>query len=242
MHTISPHKPPENQVLEDEEARRAGASTRPPSPCKTTEEQDRHSMEGTQPPLATYIAAACFYLFFFCPCLITAKKHATGGIAKRVSGPLGSPAALPVPASPGVEGEVEVVQLDVHSQWCLICCDGTEGDIVLYECSGCPWVMCSRCLEVLSDSHNITSHLDILFWCLHLTMWAQFGVLGVCWQTQMGPVWHVSYIQHGWAQLGKLSPSRWTWTDPVCKQHGIAIAVDTDGPSWASYFYLGGHG
>ncbi|KAG1726581.1 hypothetical protein EDB19DRAFT_1833389 [Suillus lakei] len=96
----------------------------------------------------------------------TAKKCAAGGIAKRVSGPLGLPATSPVPASPGVEGEVEVAWLDVHSQWCLICCDGAEGDVVLYECSGCPQVMCSRCLEVLSDSHDITSHPDILFWSL----------------------------------------------------------------------------
>ncbi|KAG1747326.1 hypothetical protein EDB19DRAFT_1826085 [Suillus lakei] len=96
----------------------------------------------------------------------TAKKHATGGIAKRVSGPLGLPAALPVPASPGVEGEVEVAWLDVHSQWCLICHDGAEGDVVLYECSGCPWVMCSRCLEVPSDSRDIASRPDVLFWCL----------------------------------------------------------------------------
>ncbi|KAG1728013.1 hypothetical protein EDB19DRAFT_1832909 [Suillus lakei] len=131
MHTKPPPKPPENQVLEGEEARHAGASTRPPSPCKTTEEQDQCSTEGTQPPLATYTAAVCN----------TAKKHTTSGIAKRVSGPLGSPAASPVPASPGVEGEVEVARLDVHSQWCLICCDSAEGDIVLYECSSCPQVM-----------------------------------------------------------------------------------------------------
>lgn len=46
----------------------------------------------------------------------TAMKHAAGGIAKRVSGPLGSPATSHIPASPGVEREVEVMQLDIHSQ------------------------------------------------------------------------------------------------------------------------------
>jgi hypothetical protein len=42
----------------------------------------------------------------------TAKKCAASETAKRISGPLG----LPVPAHPGVEGEVEVAQLEVHSQ------------------------------------------------------------------------------------------------------------------------------
>ncbi|KAG2078327.1 hypothetical protein BDR04DRAFT_1147014 [Suillus decipiens] len=72
----------------------------------------------------------------------TAKKRTAGGTAKRVSSPLGSLAGSPVLAYPGVEEEVEVAQLDVHSQWCLICCDGTEGDVVLYDCP------------------------DVLFWCL----------------------------------------------------------------------------
>ncbi|KAG0698255.1 hypothetical protein DFH29DRAFT_1071219 [Suillus ampliporus] len=96
----------------------------------------------------------------------TAKKHAAGGTATRVSGPLGLPAASPVPASPGIGVELEVARLEVHSQWCLICHDGAEGDIVLYECSGCPRVMCSRCLEVPPDSRNIVSRPDVLFWCL----------------------------------------------------------------------------
>ncbi|KAG2741535.1 hypothetical protein P692DRAFT_20880080 [Suillus brevipes Sb2] len=92
----------------------------------------------------------------------TTKKRAAGGTAKRVSGPLGSP----VPAHPGVEGEVEVARVEVHSQWCLICRDGAEGDVVLYECSGCPHVMCSRCLDVPADSRDIAGRHDVLFWCL----------------------------------------------------------------------------
>jgi hypothetical protein len=44
----------------------------------------------------------------------TAKKRAASGTAKKVSGPLGSP----VPAHPGVEGEVEVARVEVHSQVC----------------------------------------------------------------------------------------------------------------------------
>lgn len=43
-------------------------------------------------------------------------KHITSGIAKRVSGPLGFLAALSILASPKVKREVEVMQLDVHSQ------------------------------------------------------------------------------------------------------------------------------
>ncbi|KAG2137130.1 uncharacterized protein EDB93DRAFT_1253740 [Suillus bovinus] len=96
----------------------------------------------------------------------TAKKRAAGGVARRLSGPLGSPVASPPPASPSSEGEVEVVQPDAHSSWCLICHDGAEGDVVLYKCSACPWVMCSRCLDVPSDSRSLVAQLDILFWCL----------------------------------------------------------------------------
>jgi hypothetical protein len=57
-------------------------------------------------------------LLFVSPLLLlsmakkTAKQRAAGGTAKRASGPLGSP----VPAHPGVEGEVEVARLEVHSQ------------------------------------------------------------------------------------------------------------------------------
>ncbi|KAG2063001.1 hypothetical protein BDR04DRAFT_1203066, partial [Suillus decipiens] len=106
MHTISPPKPSENQVLEDKEA-----SVRP------LKEEDKRSMGGTQAPLATYTGCSCN----------TAKKHTAGETAKRVSSPLGSLAGSPVPAHSGVEGEVEVAWLDVHSQWCLICHDGAEG-------------------------------------------------------------------------------------------------------------------
>ncbi|KAG2360218.1 hypothetical protein BDR07DRAFT_1378129 [Suillus spraguei] len=94
----------------------------------------------------------------------TAKKRAAGGVARRLSGPLGSPAASPPPASP--EGEVVVVQPDAHSLWCFICCDGAEGDVVLYECSACPWVICSWCLDVLSDSCDFIAQPDVLFWSL----------------------------------------------------------------------------
>ncbi|KAG1778005.1 hypothetical protein EV702DRAFT_1196804 [Suillus placidus] len=96
----------------------------------------------------------------------TAKKTAAGGIAKRVSGPLGSPAASPAPASPTSEGEPEVAWSDVHSQWYLICRDGAEGDVVLYECSACPRVMCSRCLDIPSDSRDLAGRSDVLFLCL----------------------------------------------------------------------------
>ncbi|KAG2338123.1 hypothetical protein BDR05DRAFT_952119 [Suillus weaverae] len=68
----------------------------------------------------------------------TAKKRAAGGSAIKISGPLGSLAVFSVPASPLSAEEAEVVQPDVHSPWCLICYDGTEGDVVLYECNTCP--------------------------------------------------------------------------------------------------------
>ncbi|KAG2158721.1 uncharacterized protein EDB93DRAFT_1245953 [Suillus bovinus] len=96
----------------------------------------------------------------------TAKKRAAGGIAKRVSGPLGSPVASAAPASPGSEGEHELAWSDVHSQWCLSCRDGADGDVVLYECSGCPRVMCGRCLAIPSDSRDLAGRPDVLFWCL----------------------------------------------------------------------------
>lgn len=43
----------------------------------------------------------------------TAKKRAAGGVARRLTGPLGSPVASPPPVSP--EGEAGVVQPDAHS-------------------------------------------------------------------------------------------------------------------------------
>ncbi|KAG2049653.1 hypothetical protein BDR06DRAFT_1011889 [Suillus hirtellus] len=95
-----------------------------------------------------------------------AKKRAAGGIAKRVSGPLGSPVASPAPASPGSEGEHELAWSDVHSQWCLSCRDSADGDVVLYECCGCPRVMCGRCLAIPSDSCDLAGRPDVLFWCL----------------------------------------------------------------------------
>jgi hypothetical protein len=56
------------------------------------------------------------FLLLSMPPKNTAKKHAASGTAKRVSGPLGLLAALLVPASPRTGVELEVAQLEVHSQ------------------------------------------------------------------------------------------------------------------------------
>ncbi|KAG2031760.1 hypothetical protein BDR03DRAFT_1015795 [Suillus americanus] len=62
----------------------------------------------------------------------TAKKRAAGGVAPKVSVPLGSPvpyvedALLSGPAAPELPAEI-------HSLWCMICRNGAEGDIVLYN-------------------------------------------------------------------------------------------------------------
>ncbi|KAG1778629.1 hypothetical protein EV702DRAFT_1044490 [Suillus placidus] len=67
--------------------------------------------------------------------LLSQKYHSalyqchSGGSARRVSGPLGSPAVSPAPASPSSAEEAEVVQPDVHSPCCLICRDGAEGGL-----------------------------------------------------------------------------------------------------------------
>ncbi|KAG1738156.1 uncharacterized protein EDB91DRAFT_1249475 [Suillus paluster] len=101
-----------------------------------------------------------------------ARKRATSGIARRVSRPLGSPAVSPAPGSPAVSPALasvegtEVATLDVHSLWCLICHDGAEGDIVLYECNGFPHVMCNKCIDVPHDSLQLVACPDLLFVCL----------------------------------------------------------------------------
>ncbi|KAG0698280.1 hypothetical protein DFH29DRAFT_1002932 [Suillus ampliporus] len=98
----------------------------------------------------------------------TAKKRAAGGVATRVSGPLGSPAVSPAPESPATTSpeESEVSRLEVHSPWCMICRDGAEGDVVLYECNTCPWVMCNKCIDVPSDSLQLVACPNVLFQCL----------------------------------------------------------------------------
>ncbi|KAG2102555.1 uncharacterized protein F5147DRAFT_776303 [Suillus discolor] len=95
----------------------------------------------------------------------TAKKRAAGGVALKVSVPLGSPNPyvedlLPSgPAAPELPAEI-------HSLWCMICRDGAEGDVVLYKCDACPRVMCSHCIEVPTSYVNIVQGVDVLFLCL----------------------------------------------------------------------------
>ncbi|KAG1776137.1 hypothetical protein EV702DRAFT_1046307 [Suillus placidus] len=96
----------------------------------------------------------------------TAKKRAAGGSVMRINGPPGSLAVSPGLASPSSAEEAELVQPDVHSPWCLICRDGAEGDIVLYECNTCPQVICNKCIAVPSDSLELIARLNILFMCL----------------------------------------------------------------------------
>ncbi|KAG1740267.1 hypothetical protein EDB19DRAFT_1908441 [Suillus lakei] len=78
----------------------------------------------------------------------TAKKSC-GGSAWKLLAPAGSP---PAPAgskssAPSLEPEDARIP-EEHSIWCLICLDGVEGDVVLFECNACPHVMCSKCIEV----------------------------------------------------------------------------------------------
>ncbi|KAG0696995.1 hypothetical protein DFH29DRAFT_879023 [Suillus ampliporus] len=82
--------------------------------------------------------------------------------------PLGSPAVSPAPESPATTSseESEVSWLEVHSPWCMICHDGAEGDVVLYECNACPRVMCNKCIDVPSDSLQLVPCPNVLFQCL----------------------------------------------------------------------------
>ncbi|KAG1850367.1 hypothetical protein DFJ58DRAFT_729245 [Suillus subalutaceus] len=77
-----------------------------------------------------------------------AKKCATGGSAQRVGAPLDSPVVSSVPeALETVPTELEL-PAETHSVWCMICCDGAEDDVLLYQCDACLRVMCSQCIDV----------------------------------------------------------------------------------------------
>ncbi|KAG2140220.1 uncharacterized protein EDB93DRAFT_1105958 [Suillus bovinus] len=105
-----------------------------------------------------------------CPCLMSstkknvAKKRAAGGIARRVSGPIGSPVS-------DVEEVLQTTEpdlpgADIHSLWCMICHDSAEGDIVLYKCDVCPHIMCSCCINVPASHVGLVQHVDVFFLCL----------------------------------------------------------------------------
>ncbi|KAG1832272.1 hypothetical protein F4604DRAFT_1946217 [Suillus subluteus] len=55
---------------------------------------------------------------------------------------------------------------DSHSMWCMICRDGGEGTIILYECNACPRVMCSKCIEVPEAFVDAVQRPNIYFFCL----------------------------------------------------------------------------
>ncbi|KAG2109051.1 uncharacterized protein F5147DRAFT_773393 [Suillus discolor] len=95
----------------------------------------------------------------------TAKKRAAGGVALKVSVPLGSPIPYvedPLPSGPAAPE----LPAEIHSLWCMICRDGAEGDVVLYKCDACPRVMCSHCIEVPTGYVDIVQGVDVLFLCL----------------------------------------------------------------------------
>ncbi|KAG2087685.1 uncharacterized protein F5147DRAFT_781214 [Suillus discolor] len=98
----------------------------------------------------------------------TAKKSC-GGSAKKLLAPVGSP---PVPAASHAESSTSSLEpedtrtTEDHSIWCLICRDGAEGDVVLFECNACPRVMCSKCIEVPKAHIDDVRHTDVIFLCL----------------------------------------------------------------------------
>ncbi|KAG0693963.1 hypothetical protein DFH29DRAFT_1006753 [Suillus ampliporus] len=95
----------------------------------------------------------------------TVKKRAAGGIAKRFSGPLGSPVRNGEEVLPTVSAEPEL-PAETHSLWCLICRDGADGDVVLYQCDTCPRVMCSHCINIPADHLDAVRHINVVFLCL----------------------------------------------------------------------------
>ncbi|KAG1863083.1 hypothetical protein F4604DRAFT_1929253 [Suillus subluteus] len=95
----------------------------------------------------------------------TAKKRAAGGIAERFSGPLGSPVRNGEEVLPTVSAEPEL-PAETHSLWCLICRDGADGDVVLYQCDTCPCVMCSRCINVPAGHLDTVRRINVIFLCL----------------------------------------------------------------------------
>ncbi|KAG1858928.1 hypothetical protein F4604DRAFT_1930973 [Suillus subluteus] len=95
----------------------------------------------------------------------TAKKRAAGGIAERFSGPLGSPVRNGEEVLPTVSAEPEL-PAETHSLWCLICRDGADGDVVLYQCDTCPRVMCSRCINVPAGHLDTVRRINVIFLCL----------------------------------------------------------------------------
>ncbi|KAG1864357.1 hypothetical protein F4604DRAFT_1928800 [Suillus subluteus] len=92
----------------------------------------------------------------------TAKKRAAGGIANRVSGPLGSPVSHGEEVLQSRSAEPEL-PTEIHSLWCMICHDGAEGDVVLYKCDACLRIMCSHCIEVPAGHLDIVQRVDVFF-------------------------------------------------------------------------------
>ncbi|KAG1718762.1 hypothetical protein EDB19DRAFT_1920080 [Suillus lakei] len=94
----------------------------------------------------------------------TTKKSA-GGTADRVSGPLGSPVRNGEEVLPTVSAEPEL-PAETHSLWCLICRDGADGDVILYQCDSCPHIMCSHCINVPAGHLDAVRHINVVFVCL----------------------------------------------------------------------------
>ncbi|KAG2047201.1 hypothetical protein BDR06DRAFT_1032530 [Suillus hirtellus] len=96
-------------------------------------------------------------------------KKSCGSSAKKLLAPVGSPL---VPAASHAESSTSSLEpedtrtTEDHSIWCLICRDGTEGDVILFECNACPCVMCSKCIEVPKAHIDDIRHTDVIFLCL----------------------------------------------------------------------------
>ncbi|KAG2088383.1 uncharacterized protein F5147DRAFT_781021 [Suillus discolor] len=108
----------------------------------------------------------------------TAPKS-TGGLAPRKNGP-----KFQTPGSVGkrhttppqilqemVQSRLEIHSGPPHNDFCLICQDGTpsNGKDSLYACeeSGCPRVMCTRCMLLPASHLHLIEQPGVKFRCLH---------------------------------------------------------------------------
>ncbi|KAG1892059.1 hypothetical protein F4604DRAFT_1912790 [Suillus subluteus] len=97
------------------------------------------------------------------------KIQSTGGSARTLTAPL-VPATSLIPStlkrSTMAEPPSALEARDSHSMWCMICRDGGEGTIILYECNACPHVMCSKCIKVPEAFVDAVQRPNIYFFCL----------------------------------------------------------------------------
>ncbi|KAG1807567.1 hypothetical protein EV424DRAFT_1543857 [Suillus variegatus] len=98
------------------------------------------------------------------------KIKSTGGSARTISAlsttTTANATALALKPSTLAVPPPMLETADAHSMWCMICRDGGEGPIVLYECNVCPRIMCSKCIEVPDSYVNVVQRPTVSFLCL----------------------------------------------------------------------------